>query len=67
MVIALWVDPAEDDDRVFATAGYWLGTSQAHFAVVGMYVTTDDAGNWRLTGAERLSEEAEAIDQEQEF
>jgi len=34
MVIALWVDPAEDD-RVFATVGYWLGTSQARFAVVG--------------------------------
>ena len=29
MVIALWVAPAEDD-RVFATVGCWLGTSQAH-------------------------------------
>lgn len=29
MVIALWVDPAEED-RVYATVGYWLGISQAH-------------------------------------
>ena len=50
-VIALWVDPAEDD-RLFATVGYWLGASQARFVVVGTYVAMDGAGNSQLAGAQ---------------
>jgi len=49
-VVALWVDPA-DDDWVFASIGYWLGTSQAHFVMVETYVTMEGDGNWRAVNA----------------
>jgi len=46
-VLVLWVDPA-DGDCAFATVGYWLSTSQAHFAVMRTYVTMEGAGRERL-------------------
>jgi len=52
-VIALWVDPAEDD-RVYAMVGYWLGISQARVAVMGTYVTVNGAASWQLAGAGKL-------------
>lgn len=44
-VTALTVDPSAPE-RIYASIGYWLGTSQAHFAPMGTYVSSDGGASW---------------------
>jgi hypothetical protein len=40
-----------DDSTIYAAAGYWLGTSEAHFAALGVYVSRDGGMSWQaMTG-----------------
>lgn len=51
-VTSLTVDPNRPD-RLYASIGYWFGTSQAQFAPLGTYASDDGGASWiRLdTGA----------------
>ncbi len=44
-VTALGLDP-QDDARLYATIGYWFGTSEPHFASLGTWVSTDAGASW---------------------
>ncbi len=44
-VTALTVDD-ENPDVLYASIGYYLGTSQAHFAPMGTWVSTNGGGSW---------------------
>lgn len=44
-VTALTVDPSVPH-RLYASIGYWLGTSQARFAPMGTYVSSDGGASW---------------------
>lgn len=44
-VTALSLDPL-DDTRVYATIGYWFGTSEPHFVSLGTWVSADAGASW---------------------
>jgi hypothetical protein len=44
-VTSLTVD-SQDPNLLHATIGYYLGTSQAHFAPMGSWVSTDGGASW---------------------
>jgi HEAT repeat protein len=44
-VTALAINP-EDEQIVYAAAGFWLGTSQARFNPLGLFTSADGGGHW---------------------
>jgi HEAT repeat protein len=44
-VTALAVAP-QDDRMVYAATGYWLGTTQMHFAPIGVFGSVDGGATW---------------------
>ena len=39
-------------DEIYAAVGYWLGTSEAHFAPLGIYATRDGGTTWHAMEGE---------------
>jgi hypothetical protein len=37
----------DSSDVIYAAVGYWLGTSEAHFAPLGVYVSEDGGMSWQ--------------------
>jgi photosystem II stability/assembly factor-like uncharacterized protein len=37
----------DSDNVIYAAVGYWLGTSEAHFAPLGVYVSRDGGMTWQ--------------------
>ena len=44
-ITALSINP-EDEHIVYAAAGFWLGTSQAHFNPLGLFTSVDGGTHW---------------------
>ena len=42
----------DDSDEIYVAVGYWLGTSEAHFAPLGVYASRDGGESWHAMEGE---------------